>query len=271
MSVLGIVGSPRKNGLTAQAVQSTLKGVAQTGLKTETLYLSDFHIQPCRDCHPTIACRISRTSNRCYHKDEFSTISRKIDKACGLVVGSAVYYGDVTRSVDNLLNKKVRHKKERPMEGIPGIGIAVAGGGGGGYASALRQIYHYYRDIGIRPLKPIPVTRFNLYFALDEALEAGISMASLIKKGEYLTGSRRMAAFLELPILGFDYLQERSNLVDQIIRSAQKEMPEESVEKVKAMYRKAVEFEAKGSRAEAYTTLDEAYILGTSVWNPERR
>ncbi|MCJ7633982.1 hypothetical protein MUP77_16545, partial [Candidatus Bathyarchaeota archaeon] len=116
----------------------------------------------------------------------------------------------------------------------------------------------------------IPVTRFNLPFALDEALEAGIGMASIIRKGEHLTGSRRMAAFLELPILGFNYLQERSHLVEQIIRGAQKEMPEESIEKVEAMYRKALELEAKGSRAEAFTTLDEAYVLGTSVWNPER-
>jgi len=268
LSVLGIVGSPRKNGLTAKVVQKTLEGVAQTGLKTEILYLSDFHIQPCRDCHPTLKCR---RNDRCYHKDDFATISRKIDEACGLILGSAVYYGDVTRSVDNLMNKKVRHRKERPREGLPGIGIAVAGGGGGGYASALRQIYHYFRIIGVRGLKPIPVTRFNLPSALDEAFQAGISMASLIAKEEYLTGSQRTAAFLDLPILEFDYLQERSYLVEQLIEGAQREKPEESMEKVTAIYRKAEELRAKRDKVEAFAALDEAYKLGTAVWNPERR
>jgi NAD(P)H-dependent FMN reductase len=267
LCVLGIVGSPRKNGLTARVVQKTLEGVAQTRLKTEILYLADFHIQPCRDCHPTLMCR---KNDRCYHKDDFATISRRIDESCGLVLGSAVYYGDVTRSIDNLMNKKVRYRKERPKEGIPGIGIAVAGGGGGGYASALRQIYHYFRIIGVRGLKPIPVTRFNLPSALDEAFQAGVSMASIISKGEYLTGSQRTVAFLDLPILGFDYLQERFYLVEQLIEGAQRERPEESMEKAAAMYRKAEELRAKRDKAGAFAALDEAYKLGTAIWSPER-
>lgn len=268
LSVLGIVGSPRKDGLTAQAVQKALEGVAQSDLKTEILYLSDFHIQPCRDCHPTLMCR---ENGECYHKDDFKTISRKMDEACGLILGSPVYYGDVTRSVDNLLNKKVRHRKERPREGIPGIGIAVAGGGGGGYASALRQIYHYYRAIGVRGLKPIPVTRFNFSSALEEAFNAGVGMASLIAEGKYLTGSQRTAAFLDLPILGMDYLQERFYLIEQIINGARREVPEKSMEKVAAIYRKAEELNSKRDKAGAFAALDEAYKLGTSIWNPERR
>jgi hypothetical protein len=254
--------------LTAQVVQRTIEGVAQAGLKTEILYLADFHIQPCRDCHPTLMCR---KNDRCYHKDDFAVISKKIDEACGLVLGSAVYYGDVTRSVDNLMNKKVRHRKERPKEGIPCIGIAVAGGGGGGYASALRQIYHYFRIIGVRGLNPIPVTRFNLPSALDEAFQAGANMASIIAKEEYFTSPQRTAEFLNLSILGFDYLQERFYLIEQIIKGAQREKPEGSMEKVMAVYRNAEELRTRGDKTGAFAALDEAYKLGTAVWNPERR
>ena len=248
-------------------MQKTLEGVAQNGLKTEMLYLADFHIQPCRDCHPTLMCR---KEERCYHKDDFAAISRRIDEASGLVLGSAVYYGDVTRTVDNFLNKKVRHRKERPKEGIPAIGIAVAGGGGGGYASALRQIYHYFRIIGVHGLKPLVVTRFNLSPALDETLRAGRSMASIIAKEEYFTGPQRTAAYLDLPILGFDYLQERFYLVEQLIKGAQKEKPKESLEKVIATCRKAEELRDKNEKAKAFAALDEAYKLGTAIWNPER-
>jgi hypothetical protein len=167
------------------------------------------------------------------------------------------------------MNKKVRHGKERPQEGIPGIGIAIAGGGG--YASALRQIYHYFRIIGVRGLEPIPVTRFNLHSALDNAFQAGISMANVIIKEEYLTGFLRTAAYLDLPILGFDYLQERFYLIKQIIEGAQNQMPKESMEKVMTIFRKAEELRAKGDKAGAFAALDEAYKLGTAVWNPERR
>jgi NAD(P)H-dependent FMN reductase len=267
LSVLGIVGSPRKNGLTAKVVQKAIEGVAKAGIKTEIIYLADSHIQPCRDCHPTLACW---EKGLCYHKDDFETISKRIDDARGIILGSAVYYGDVTRSVDNIINKKVRHRKDRPKEGIPGIGIAVAGGMGGGYASALRRIYHFYRIIGVRGQKPIPVTRFNQALALDAAFQAGLSMASLIEKEDYPIGPQRLALFLDLPILGFDYMQERFYLIKQIIDGAQREKGIEAVEKAAAIYKKAEELRTK-DKAGALTLVEEAYKLGTAVWNPERR
>lgn len=268
MSVLGIVGSPRKNGLTAQVVQKAIEGVAKAGVKTEILYLKDFHIQPCRDCHPALSCW---KDGKCYHKDDFQAISRRIDKTNGLILGSPVYYGEVTRSVSNLISKKVHHMKDRPREGIPSVGIAVAGGMGGGYASALRQIYHFYRILGVRGLEPIPVTRFNLPIALEEAFKAGLNMASLIEKEDYPTGFRRVSMFLDLPILGFDYLQERFYLVKQIIEGAEREKPNESREKVTATYREAEELMSSGDKAGALAALDEAYKLGTTIWDPKRR
>lgn len=268
MSVLGIVGSPRKNGLTAQVVQKSLEGVAKAGMGTEALYLVDFRIKPCRDCYPTLSCW---EDGECYHKDDFEAISRRIDRASGLVLGSAVYYGDVTNSMNNLISKKVRHRKNRPREGILGIGIAVAGGMGGGYASALRKIYHFYRTIGLRGMKPISVTRFALPFALDESFQVGYNMALLIQKGEYLTGSQRMATFLELPILSFDYLQERLYLVKKIIEGAQREKPSESVEKAADLYRKAEDMRKTGDIAGAFAVVEESYKVATSIWNPERR
>jgi len=267
LSVLGIVGSPRKNGLTAQAVQKCLDGVAKAGIKTEILHLVDFRIRPCRDCHPTLSCW---EDGKCYHKDDFEAISRKINHASGLVLGSAVYYGDVTNSVNNLISKKVRHRKNRPMEGILGIGIAVAGGMGGGYASALRKIYHFFRIIGVRGMKPISVTRFNFPVALDDAIQVGYNMALLVQKGEHLTGPQRMMTFLELPILNFDYLQERLYLVKQIIEGAQREKPSESVEKAADLYEKAEDLKKTGNKTGAFAAIEESYQVATSIWNPKR-
>ena len=270
--VLGIVGSPRKNGLTTQVVRKCLEGVAKAGLETKTLHLVDFHYQPCRDCHPTLACRETRSHDKCYHKDDFETVSSLIDGANGLVLGSAVYYGDVTNSVNTLFSKKVRHGKDRPKEGIPGIGIAVAGGMGGGYASALRRIYHFYRIIGILGMKPIPVTRFNLPMALDEAFQTGYDMALIIQKGEYITGPQRIASFLEFPILGFDYLQERQFLVRQIIEGARREKKSnESTERTANLYSRSENLGKSGDKAGALALVEDAYKAATSNWNPERQ
>lgn len=135
----------------------------------------------------------------------------------------------------------------------------------------MRQIYHYYRIIGVQGLKPIPVSRFNLPLALDEALQGGATLASIITKKEFLIGSKRTAAFLDLPILGFDYLQERFYLVEQIIKGMQREKPEEAIQKVTTVYKKAEELRMKEQKAEAFMALDEAYKLGTAVWNPQRK
>jgi len=268
LSVLGIVGSPRKNGLTAQVVQRCLEGVAKAGVKTEMLYLVDFHIQPCRDCYPTLSCW---EEGKCYHKDDFQAISRKIDRASGLVLGSAVYYGDVTNSVGNLINKKMRHRTEELVEGIPGIGIAVAGGRGGGSISALRRIYHFFRVIRVRGMTPIAVTRFNLPAALDETLQAGHDTASVIQKGELLKGPQRLAAFVELPLLSYDYLQERLHQVNHIIKGAQREEPSTSMKKAVNLYKKAEDLRKTGDRVGAFAAVEEALKVATSIWNPERK
>lgn len=50
MKVLGLVGSPRKEGNTDLLVSAILNGAAASGHETEKVYLYDFDIAPCLDC-----------------------------------------------------------------------------------------------------------------------------------------------------------------------------------------------------------------------------
>ena len=50
MKVVGIVGSPRKNGNTEMLTAHTLKAIAEEGLDTELIALSGLDIGPCDAC-----------------------------------------------------------------------------------------------------------------------------------------------------------------------------------------------------------------------------
>ena len=51
MKVLGIFGSPRRGGNTELLLEEALKGAESAGAEVEHLYLSDFTITPCKECH----------------------------------------------------------------------------------------------------------------------------------------------------------------------------------------------------------------------------
>lgn len=51
MKVLGIFGSPRRGGNTELLLEETLKGAQKEGAEVERIYLTDFTITPCKECH----------------------------------------------------------------------------------------------------------------------------------------------------------------------------------------------------------------------------
>ena len=49
--MLGIVGSPRKNGNTHVLVSRILEGARDAGAEAETVLLGDLTVQECDGCH----------------------------------------------------------------------------------------------------------------------------------------------------------------------------------------------------------------------------
>ncbi|MDO8442641.1 MAG: NAD(P)H-dependent oxidoreductase [bacterium] len=53
-TILGLVGSPRTNGLTNQLVISALEGAVRAGTTTELVQMSEYVVDACKDCLPWI-------------------------------------------------------------------------------------------------------------------------------------------------------------------------------------------------------------------------
>ena len=61
-SVLGLVGSPNREGRTYRMVTATLEGAARAGARVDLVQMADHVVEACRDCLPwecmtTLRCR----------------------------------------------------------------------------------------------------------------------------------------------------------------------------------------------------------------------
>lgn len=97
MKFFAINGSPRKNCNTAQLLDSALKGIKSVipDATTERIDLYDFPFHGCRSC---FACKRigGKHYGRCVQKDDLKPILDDVTKADGVVLGSPIYFSDVT-------------------------------------------------------------------------------------------------------------------------------------------------------------------------------
>lgn len=99
MKVLGIIGSPRKNGNTDILVNSVLQGVKEKGFEVEKIYLSDLNFKGC------IACEGCRKTCKCVLKDDLEDVYVKLEESDGIVLGSPTYFYNVTWLTKKFLDR----------------------------------------------------------------------------------------------------------------------------------------------------------------------
>ncbi|AKB29034.1 iron-sulfur flavoprotein [Methanosarcina siciliae T4/M] len=100
LKILGVGGSPRKNGNTDVLLESFLKGAESAGAKTGKVLLRDYSIEPCIGCE---RCRKTGTCTR-FH-DGMSLLYPEIEDAKGLILGSPTYNYNVTAQMKALIDR----------------------------------------------------------------------------------------------------------------------------------------------------------------------
>ena len=102
--VIAINGSPRKNYNTAALLQEALRGAADAGAETELIHLFDLDYQGCVSC---FGCKRTATADakKCFRTDGLTEVLTKLDDADVLLLGSPIYFFDVTGAVRNLVER----------------------------------------------------------------------------------------------------------------------------------------------------------------------
>jgi multimeric flavodoxin WrbA len=103
--IIIIDGGPRKIFNTASILQKFAEGASSVGSEVEvkTVRLYDLDYRGCMSC---MACKIKgRASNVCKFKDALTPVLEEIAQADGLVLGSPIYFGDVTGQMRTFLER----------------------------------------------------------------------------------------------------------------------------------------------------------------------
>ncbi len=102
MKVVAFNGSPRKDGNTTLLIRQLFDQLEKEGIETELVHLSGKKIHGCIACYKCF----QNKDQRCAVKDDIANdCIEKIMKADGIVLGSPVYFGDMTPEMKALIDR----------------------------------------------------------------------------------------------------------------------------------------------------------------------
>jgi multimeric flavodoxin WrbA len=104
MKVMAFNGSPRKEWNTATLLEKAIEGAAAQGAETSLVHLYDLHFKGCISC---FACKIreGKSYGTCAVQDDLTPVYAEIKKADGIILGSPIYFGDVTGELRSFLER----------------------------------------------------------------------------------------------------------------------------------------------------------------------
>ncbi len=99
MRVLGIFGSPRRGGNTEILLEEALRGAEKEGAEVERLYLTEYVITPCKECH---GCD---QTGKCVILDDMQRIYPKLLESHIIILASPIFFYGVTGYTKALIDR----------------------------------------------------------------------------------------------------------------------------------------------------------------------
>lgn len=102
MKIIGIDGSPRKDGNTEKLLRKVLAGAEEAGGATEFLKLADLTINYCR------GCGTCRATGECVIPDDMDRVVESIQQSDVVVLGSPIYAWQVSGNTKVFMDRLCR-------------------------------------------------------------------------------------------------------------------------------------------------------------------
>ncbi len=97
--VLGISGSPRRNGNTELLIREFMRGAESGGHKTELIILSELKISPCTSCG---SCQ---KNGKCIIIDDMQLMHKKLLEVDCIVFASPIYFCGVSAQLKSFIDR----------------------------------------------------------------------------------------------------------------------------------------------------------------------
>lgn len=104
MKTVLINGSPRKNWNTHKLLMEAERGAIDAGAITEMVHLYDLNYKGCVSCF-TCKLKESKTNGVCVIRDDLRPVLESIVDADALIIGSPIYYGNLTSETLALIER----------------------------------------------------------------------------------------------------------------------------------------------------------------------
>lgn len=275
MKILGIVGSPHRDGLTNGLVQGMLKGARAAGAECETMYLADYKIEACVGCRGATCW----SDGRCRFDDLACERNQKIAVADAVIFGAPVYIHDINGLSKDFIDKvRVppqggRYGPFGPTNGKPAVGITVAGGTGKGVLTSLQAIYYgLFFLCGFRALHPLPVTRFNLNRATEETRGRGRGLAKAAQNPHPFEPEGlgdRMAYYQSIELVNSDPVRDNLYITQNIYDDLKGRLSLETLRPIEDIMRTAQNLIEGGRPGEAALPVWKAYLKAVDLWTAQ--
>jgi multimeric flavodoxin WrbA len=125
MKILAIVGSPRPKGNTSYLIDRALHEAAIHGVETEKIMLCQYKVNPCQghdNCSSFAACK---------QNDDAPWILDKFCSAEGIILGSPVYYYNITAQMKAFIDRNYFLYRHNISPRMICAGLIVIGGSAG--------------------------------------------------------------------------------------------------------------------------------------------
>jgi multimeric flavodoxin WrbA len=110
MKVLGIVGSPRKDGNTEILMNEILKTTREAGCDTELFLMSEKQVAPCD------ACGSCFKAGSCVIQDDMQELYAMMQRSDIVVFGSPVYFGSVSAQCKAIMDRTFAFLRDRSLK-----------------------------------------------------------------------------------------------------------------------------------------------------------
>lgn len=190
MKVLAISGSGRKGGNTVTLIRRVCDALAAEGVESEIVELAGNVIPGCRDCRVCIERKDRRCSVR-EDKELVNGLFAKMAEADGLILGSPVYFGDVTPEIKALMDRTGRLNRANGNLLRRKPGAAVVAVRRAGAMHAFDSLNHFF---SIAQMVTVGSSYWNIGIGqqkgdverdeegMQTMTDLGVNMAWLLKK-----------------------------------------------------------------------------------------
>ena len=139
MKIIGINGSPHRQGDTTLLLQTALDAAESAGAETEIFLVTEI-LKKLKS--PFCSACANPCPATCYRGTIMDDILEKIGGADGLLVGSPVYFGEISGQLKSFWDRTRRLRTEKKLINVVGGALSVGAARFGGQETTLQAIHN---------------------------------------------------------------------------------------------------------------------------------